>query len=491
MTEAKTRRPRAVVIDTNLWNKGRLDADQLSKLAARLERQHIEVWVPGQIILEWARHAADDIALVTPALNRLEKSQLRTAATPLPPNDASKIAKTLRRYVSALPNTKILTMRGDSARQGIRDQILGTGPGEKPRNGARTGAVDSAWIRDALAAAGGDPGALIFLTNDTGDLYALTRSLGYPDEDVTVQNQKTVYAHLASLAPPSDPKSPTSQPAPAPGAQNAFVLLAQYFLEMQRQAFEPYDPHSAPMSSWLPVSDIDISTPDDWAAEEPPIEITDTSLAPTCELVGLWNVEVLDEESATATLEFSVVLQGDIDVTGYELDNDGVIQMRNTSVSDALIVVPYLVDVTDGQIGELEQLGPATATDYPLHFRDGDDAFQWFVDQLEAFSGIKWDEEADWFEQDSVVLLGQNGRSAEVQVTGNRYDEWTATFMVGDTEWNVMCLHDPGARAALGRRDSFDVYPPYYFSTDSSQRHRRGNIVEVSRALWTYLVAAS
>ncbi|MGW4125269.1 hypothetical protein [Nocardia sp. NPDC004711] len=70
---ALSRDRQAVVLDTNLWSHGRLDIGAVADLATRLRAYDVEVWIPRQVVLEWARHSSDDAELAAPAWNRLRR----------------------------------------------------------------------------------------------------------------------------------------------------------------------------------------------------------------------------------------------------------------------------------------------------------------------------------------------------------------------------------------------------------------------------------
>ncbi|MFE3058713.1 hypothetical protein [Nocardia sp. NPDC059239] len=159
---ALSRDRQAVVLDTNLWSHGRLDIGALADLATRLRAYDVEVWIPRQVVLEWARHASDDAELAAPAWNRLRRCGLVQGRFPVV-RDVTTMVDQLFDGLRGLNNVRVLAMRGASAIAGITDQILGIGAGTV-RTGTRTGAADSSWIRDALATAQHDTGRIVFVT---------------------------------------------------------------------------------------------------------------------------------------------------------------------------------------------------------------------------------------------------------------------------------------------------------------------------------------
>lgn len=61
--------------------------------------------------------------------------------------------------------------RSTRASLALRDQILQTGTGSR-RSGVKTGASDSAWLRDVLEKAGGTFAPVVLVTNDRKDVQA-------------------------------------------------------------------------------------------------------------------------------------------------------------------------------------------------------------------------------------------------------------------------------------------------------------------------------
>lgn len=141
-------RAKAAVLDASCLHGGRLDTGKVQRLAAELAARGAELWMPEVVVLEFAVHAWEDLTS-----NRQTHRRLRQAG--LAPDDelsdlgSAQIADELLKTCAAIPNVVIIEMTGESAIAGLRDQILGTGPGTVDQ-GVRTGAADSSWVRDAF-----------------------------------------------------------------------------------------------------------------------------------------------------------------------------------------------------------------------------------------------------------------------------------------------------------------------------------------------------
>lgn len=142
--------PVSVVFDTNVWSGGRFNADMFTKQAKRLAKAGITVLVPEVILWEWASHSAQDAQNGLAAWRRLAKAGLVSGPYP-GPKDLHGVLADLTRLLATVPNAQILPLSGDSAIAGLRDQVLQTGPGAT-KQAVKTGAADSAWVRDVLKA---------------------------------------------------------------------------------------------------------------------------------------------------------------------------------------------------------------------------------------------------------------------------------------------------------------------------------------------------
>ncbi|WGX96843.1 hypothetical protein [Nocardioides sp. L-11A] len=177
--------PIAVVIDANLWHK-HLNVDRLAAHAARLQKSGIDVWVPEQVALEWAEHAHEEIQQIA---ERWKKPEVAGICGPLPgPSSIHDVVATVIEILQSIPNVKVIEMTGAAAIAGIKDQILKTGSGKR-ENGVKTGASDSSFVRDALAAAGDDPSKVLFVSGNTRDIEAAAAAAGHTHVNSTKESR--------------------------------------------------------------------------------------------------------------------------------------------------------------------------------------------------------------------------------------------------------------------------------------------------------------
>lgn len=442
-TSPLTYTPKAVVLDTSLWGEGTLDLGRVTAHAARLGKSGIELWIPEQVMLEWASHAAADAAAVTPAWGRLKRAGLVSGGFPVSVDVADAVAS-VHEALTKISNVTVLAMTGDAAVAGIRDQILGTGPGEV-RKGTKTGAVDSSWVRDAIAAAGGDASQIVFVTWNAKDVHATAKAMG---TTAVVRSEHHLYSALFGAT-----KAP----------EFLVKLVTQYVDALALGAQPSDDPHDFAGESLLPIPDV-VLDPD--AYDPPyPVEVTDVALASGSSVIGLIGVESIGafegaEKSSdyTATLEFQVLVLTDLDVVGYYLNADGEVVPVSAIVHSAVVRAPLVADVEDLHV-VTGSAGPAVAGSADPRFDTAPEALEWLLGEISALHGVSLlddDLDAEEFE-----FLGTNGTSVHAIREGSVHEDWTVTFDLGSELVMLTCRYDPDVHVWAGK-DSFDIQPPYY-----------------------------
>lgn len=472
--------PEAVVFDTNVWSSGRFNADTFKARAARLGRAGIKVLVPEVILWEWASHSALDAKSGLDTWRRLVKSGLASGSYP-GPHDHRDVLEQLHKVLATVPNAQVLPVSGDSAIAGLRDQVLQTGPGST-KQGVKTGAADSAWIRDALAAVGGDPAKLIFVSGDVKGIRGTCEQLGISDPRIV-----TEHALSTSLF--------AFDPAPA----SATRLVADHLISALHSALAADDGHSPPMEPWVSVTEFDLAElPEGLEYAYAGDSVT---LDPEPVLVGVRDVEVLDfdeEQPNVATIRFELVLMGRLTVWGYELDADGSVETTTSTLWNRLIRAPMIADVLDLTLQSLTSDGPATVSDPEQRFPDGQEARQWLADSITGFEGVTvhaLDNEGSlgpvsddpgllFMEEGELALQSPLGRTVNVTFSGNVYDDWTATFDIGARSVDVVCRYDPAVRVWAGR-DSFDSADPFILA--SADSYISPEPFSSLAAVWRYL----
>lgn len=472
--------PQAVVFDTNVWSSGRFNAGVFKARADRLAKAGIAVLVPEVILWEWASHSAQDAKSGLDTWHRLVKAGL-VFGTYLGPRSHTDVLADLQRFLATVPNARMLPLSGEAAIAGLRDQILQTGPGAT-KQGVKTGAADSAWVRDVMQAVGQDPAKVVFVTADIRGVRATCQDLGVTNPRILKEDAlfRTLFAF---------------DPAPS----SATVLVTNYLQTAFSSALAADDGHTPPTDAWIPVSGFDIHTP---PGLEDAFSGESVTLDPEPVLVGVRGVEVLldDVRPEEATVRFEVVLLGQLTVSGYVIDGDGSVESTTMTLWNQLIEAPMIAEVQDLALhNNLTSDGPATVSDPERRFPDGLEARQWLADTLVAFEGVTvhpmdvegfQGEAADdpgllFIEADELALQSPLGRTVTVSFSGSVYDDWTADFEADELSAQLVCHYDPGVRVWAGR-DSFDSADPFFVASDSSPEP-----FSSLAAVWRYLFAGN
>ncbi|MGO1025729.1 hypothetical protein ACTOXX_34715 [Streptomyces rubiginosohelvolus] len=180
MTHPLREKLKAVVFDANAYGNARPDLDHLGRLASRLAGIHVETWVPEPVAWEWAEHLASDWQVVKNAASA-ERKRLVDAGLDIPAptgyTTRDEVVEAALANLTNTPNVRIIKLTGQSAIEGLKDQVLLRAPakrkgarapdpdtGTKGTSGHKTGASDSAWIRDVLALA--NPDEVVIVSKD-------------------------------------------------------------------------------------------------------------------------------------------------------------------------------------------------------------------------------------------------------------------------------------------------------------------------------------
>ncbi|GHF77086.1 hypothetical protein GCM10018790_63990 [Kitasatospora xanthocidica] len=183
LTPAEREKLKAVVLDANAYGHARPDLDRLARWAQRLAAMGVETWVPEPVAWEWAEHLVRDWEVMKNAA-RKERGRLESAGLEVPaplgyPTRDDVIAAVLTN-LSKIPGVKVIALTGRSAVEGLKDQVLLRRPAKTKGEGdkaTKTGASDSAWLRDVFDLA--EPDEILIVTSD-GDVQAACEAWGKP-----------------------------------------------------------------------------------------------------------------------------------------------------------------------------------------------------------------------------------------------------------------------------------------------------------------------
>ncbi|WP_197382167.1 hypothetical protein [Mycolicibacterium mengxianglii] len=457
-----------------MYDKGEFRVQQVTRLAEKLAKRGVQLWIPQQIVFEWAAHAKPGIV----TLNSAYKAALGAGLVKprlLPSTEATKIADAIAGACSKIPNVTVLSMSGDAAVAGIRDQILGTGPGSVESK-VRTGASDSSWVRDALAQVDG-PQQIVFATGNGKDVLATTRTTGYPDSDVLIWNgNRDLFDQYFPY--------PEPQPQPSLDAHTAQRSIAAY-LVAEYAASVAADDRSGPPPEWISVVDVGIGS-DDRATRQDIEDLLEpeATMEPLAQLIDVSGVTV-EADSEGTMVYYTLRLLADVRVEGRVFDNDGNALFDTVTMYDRVLRVPFSAVLKEDQLLGIEQVGPAENFPADVRFGDTYDAFQW----------LRYDELADWQfitvselpNDGGLQLTGPEGQSEVAELIGHISEDWELSF--DETGASITAAYDPDSRVWLGRHDSFDIYPPVGLSSEAA-RDKRAAVgpYRALAAVWEHLI---
>ncbi|MBB4982520.1 hypothetical protein [Streptomyces nymphaeiformis] len=271
----------------------------------------------------------------------MQKGRLKAKMPTLPPGGGEGISQEFLGNLAAVPGITLVKLTGDSAIEGLRDQILQTGPGRR-KDGVKTGASDSAWLRDVLRKAGGNFESVVLLSSDR-DVVAACRELRVnPPRMLNIHDlNKTLFRFVS-------------------GPEGLSRRIALHFTKL--------------------ISDLRANTYDGWV--EPDIDLGHFDADPSFLLEDLQGAQFqvhgvtlrhlhevlsvtdigtasdLDEECGEGesgvlrdlTLDAVVEFRADVDVSIYDIDADGEIQMDVHSLYDVRIIASLLIEISKGVI---------------------------------------------------------------------------------------------------------------------------------------------
>lgn len=180
LTAKARERLKAVILDANAYGMARPDFQHLARLASRLAGIGIETWVPEPVAWEWAEHVARDWQVAKNAAKQ-ERDRLKNAGLEVDVPRAiygsrEEVIGAVLANLSAIPHVKVTELTGASSVEALKDQVLQRKPakvkGDPP---VKTGASDSAWLRDVLDRL--EPEEFLIVSSD-GDVRAAFQAWG-------------------------------------------------------------------------------------------------------------------------------------------------------------------------------------------------------------------------------------------------------------------------------------------------------------------------
>lgn len=486
---------KAAVLDASYLSNGRLDIGVVERLAAGLKARGAELWIPEVVVLEFAVHAWEDLTAERRMHKRLRQAGL--VEVPLLSDlDSAQIADEFVKKCADFPGVIVIGLTGESAMAGLRDQILGTGPGSV-KTGVRTGAADSAWVRSALDQANNQLRLVVFLSLDEPGVTKTALALGHAKNDIQIWKQPGAKVEDEMLDKFFGPAPASPEPV-EPIDVVAVLRIITASLKSDQDAARNADDHHGPPPEWIEVSDVSIGGNHDWGDDEEIETMMDpeAEVEPDVELVdvAVTDVYAANEDGTGVMVDYTVRLLADVRVEGQKINNDGEGYWDWVILRDRLLTVPYTAELRDGALLDITQTGIAENDTASPRFDDNYDAYQWlYTEELSMWQHITVHPLSDSPELPEMFeLRGPDGRveMAELNPPADLMEDWTLGFET--TGASVNATFDHTARAALGRHDSFDVFQPgsLHSSIRKASRSLPGPYTALAE-IWAYLIGAS
>jgi hypothetical protein len=483
-------RLKAVVFDANAYGKARPDLEHLKRLASRLATIGIETWIPEPVAWEWAEHVARDWQTVKNAARSeregMKRAGLQVDVPMVHYRSRDAVIDTVLANLGAIPHVKIIPLSGASAAAALKDQVLQREPA-KLKGDVKTGASDSAWLRDVLDRL--SPEEIVVVSSD-GDVKRAFTAWDKPVPlilkreklrptlfDVTVDDghaQTSIVRYLLDRLPVSNVDGQDEDAGfdigPILGLETAITnetdgngsSLSVYGASVTRLVA---------LAGLYSVS-IEHSVPDDVGdasdSEANPARIRPDDLGSAKHDVAYATVFFLAEGEATVQ---TLLNGGDPEVSVLPYDN-------------ILVRAQLSFHFTDGAITAVAAEADAAAMLVEHAYDDDDDALNALAEALTSVPGLDLDPDFPWDNRVdlSAKIRGIPGRvGVEIKRDGG---DWTLTATLWRTsrsgddldlagEIEVMCAYDPGSWWGSSR-DGFqgpDAYQVSAYAADLPGNH--------------------
>lgn len=449
-------RLQAVVVDANAYGPVGPDLRNLASLAKDLSGIGIEVWVPEPVAWEWVEHltkewvaARASVATAIP----LRKAGLHVALHfDSDYKSEAAVAEAFLARLKATPYLEVVPLTGDSAIEGLRDQILLRSPA-KQKSEVKTGGSDSAWLRTVLAKVDRAGDKLLFFSSD-GDIRRAYEAWGYQPplmrslRDIrvslfeylpaSVEDQWLIAESLAGRMP-IELRASTSE------EEDSAVIDSVAGLAAALQDHPHYDgitaAHVTRLTALAGLSDVKRKQPEP-DHEDPADPDARTFLA---------DVFFLAEAEAIRTVQIHGSSQA--------------VAMDAESRSGLLVRARMTLTIRNQTLETMRSDGEAVVFSAP-RFEETEDAWQAVAETLSAVPGLRLPD--DWVNwpggREHQVRVA--GRDQALDVYWSRYDPESLSVHIDGEEVTVTCEYDE--TTWWGGKDGMHMEPPYYLSAESS-----------------------
>lgn len=444
-------------MDANAYGSARPDLRNLASLAKDLSEIGLAVWVPEPVAWEWAEHLTKDWAAARAAVttaNPLRKAGLHVVVRfDSDYETEAAVAEAFLARLKATPHVEVVPLTGDSAIEGLRDQILLRSPA-KPKSGVKTGGSDSAWLRTVLAKVDRVADTLLFLSSD-GDIRRAYEAWGY--QPPLMRNLHDIRVSLFEYLPAS--------------VEDQWLIAESLVgrMPIDLRASTTSEEDSAVIDSVVGLAAALEHYSDDDG-------ITAAQLTRLTALAGLGDVkrkqpepdheDPADPDARSFLADVFFLAEAEAILTVQDPVSSHAIAMGARSGSGLLVRARMTLTLRNKTLETMRSDGEAVA--FPSHrFDESEDAWQVVADALSAVPGLRLPEDwVDWPDtSDQQIRVAD--RDQTLDVYGTRYDPASLSVHIDGEEITLTCEYDE--TTWWGGKDGMHMEPPYYLSTESSE----------------------
>jgi hypothetical protein len=458
----------AAAFDANCFSYGRPDLEQLRYLARRLVEIDIEAWVPEPVAWEWAQHIGEDWDAIRVRLGdenkRVKKAGL--ASFESSHTNTSAVAEAFLAKLAEVPHVVLIPLSADNAREGLRDQILQRPPGRR-KDGIKTGASDSAWLRDVLYRVGGDVTRVLFVSDDK-DLRAALSAWGKeaplmrPLKDllatlfiVTVDTGAATQVLLRYVLDnlPADQGTGVLDVGAAPGLQS----IVEYILNPSDADTRVDNVTISKITQLAGIVSVTMESTHeaDESVEETGSDGTQDAQAPTRGMYGQ-----LDQKTPH-TVMATLMLLADAEAAVSRANADDRYVTSVATIPDILLRASMVFDLEAGKVVAARTEGETAAFSHQEGYESEEEALEELAEAItETVPGLNIPD--GWLYQDDHELEKEiNNHAVRLNFSVVDFGAWELEVQIDDEAAKLSCNYDVGARVWLGREDSFDMPGAY------------------------------
>jgi hypothetical protein len=430
----------AIVLDTNGFPHGQPNLESLRELAREADEEDLGLWLPEVVAWELAEHAAESYVDLK-AKHDAKRKQMGNAGISLPalPYQSKHEAfDAVLASIEAIESVEILPCSPQAAREALYDQVTLRTPGRREKD-VKTGAADSAWLRDVQEKVAHDTSRYVLVTDDN-DIEKAFRAwnLAPPRIFPNIWNLRRNFFAYA-LSPPE--------------------AISQC-LAFLRDAI-----NNRTWNESIEFRDISVTDTVLYAAfgdGDPSNFVSlDVEVDQVATVLGISDVRV---SRTRATILARVYLGVRLNIVGWQLDNNGKLFADIQWVPDVALMADLVFQAEGGAITSTRTEGDVIVEGPHTEFEDSDDALWACADHLSVIPGVDDILEELRLEEPIAISIGSNSQ-VNLRLE-DPDDEWRlhATTDEGD-EIVVKCDHDATAWVG-GDREGLYIRPPYVLSVE-------------------------